>query len=44
MDLMTLAIGLAIGLFVGASGYRYMLKRNPDKLEEWARIIREKTH
>lgn len=44
MELIMFLAGCAAGLFVGAAGYRYMLKRDPDKLEEWARVIREKTH
>lgn len=43
MDLITLAIGIAVGLFVGAAGYRFMLKRNPEQLEAWAREIKART-
>lgn len=43
MDLITLAIGAAVGLFVGAAGYRYMLKRDPERLEAWAREIKART-
>lgn len=43
MDLIALLVGAAGGLFVGAAGYRYMLKRNPEKLEAWAREIKART-
>jgi hypothetical protein len=36
--LLAVAVG-CIGL--GAAGYRYMLKRNPAKLEAWAQAIKE---
>jgi uncharacterized protein HemX len=36
MDLIIAAIALVVGIGLGASGYRYMLKRNPAKLEQWA--------
>lgn len=29
-------IPLAIGIALGAAGYRYMLKRDPATLERWA--------
>lgn len=31
---------LAGGLIVGAMGYRYMLKRDPEKLEAWAQAAK----
>lgn len=43
MDLITLGLGFAGGLFVGAAGYRYLLKRDPAKLEAWAREIKSRT-
>lgn len=43
MDLITLGLGFAGGLFVGAAGYRYLLKRDPEKLEAWAREIKSRT-
>lgn len=37
--IVVVAVGLAcIGL--GAAGYRYLLKRNPAKLEDWAAAIK----
>lgn len=43
VDLITLGLGFAGGLFVGAAGYRYMLKRDPAKLEAWAQEIKART-
>lgn len=34
------ALLFVLGVAVGAWGYRYMLKRDPAKLEEWADQIR----
>jgi hypothetical protein len=36
MDLISLAIGIAIGIAVGVMCYRYLIKRDPEKLERWA--------
>lgn len=36
MELVSLAAGIAIGITVGVMCYRYLLKRNPEKLERWA--------
>jgi hypothetical protein len=41
-DLLSLVAGLAIGAPVGAWFYRYTLKRDPAKLEEWAALARLK--
>lgn len=38
-----MAIGLVVGIGLGAMGYRYLLKRDPEKLEEWAQQIKNKT-
>jgi hypothetical protein len=39
--LVLIAVAVAcVGL--GAAGYRYLLKRNPEKLEAWAAAIKEK--
>lgn len=38
--LVLILVGLA-GVGLGAAGYRYMLRRNPEKLEAWATAIRE---
>lgn len=43
MELIFIAAALVVGIGLGAMGYRYMLKRDPEKLEEWAKLIREKT-
>lgn len=42
MDLISLATGLVIGALAGAWGYRYMLKRDPVKLEMWAAEVKRK--
>ena len=31
-----------VGVSLGAAGYRYYLKRDPEKLEAWAKLIKEK--
>lgn len=36
-------LGCLVGFGVGCMFYRYMLRKDPAKLEEWARLIREKT-
>ncbi len=43
MELIFIAAALVVGIGLGTMGYRYMLKRDPEKLEEWAKLIREKT-
>lgn len=35
-ELIPLAIAVLVGICLGAAGYRYLLKRNPAKLEAWA--------
>ena len=40
MELILATSALAIGICIGAAGYRYVLKRNPAKLEAWARQIK----
>lgn len=35
-----LVAGLALGVFVGAAGYRYLLKRDPERLEAWAKELK----
>jgi hypothetical protein len=40
MELISVAIGFAAGIAVGFAGYRYSLKRNPEKLEAWAKSIK----
>lgn len=44
MDLIVLIVVAVVCFGAGAAFYRYMLKRDPEKLEAWARAIREKTH
>lgn len=34
------ALAFLVGLGLGAAGYRYMLKRDPEALEHWASEIR----
>jgi hypothetical protein len=41
MELIPIAIAFVGGLAAGAAGYRYMLKRDPAKLEAWAKKIKE---
>lgn len=36
MDLIAIGIGFAAGAVTGVMCYRYLLKRDPDKLERWA--------
>lgn len=43
MELISIVLAALVGLCVGAGGYRYMLKRDPEKLEAWARQIKAKT-
>lgn len=40
MEFMTHLIALAVGVALGLMAYRYQLKRNPEKLEAWARQIK----
>lgn len=40
MELITHAVTLTVGIALGFAGYRYYLKRNPEKLEAWARRIK----
>jgi hypothetical protein len=37
----TLAIGVVVGVALGAAGYRYLWKHDPAKLEAWAERIRQ---
>jgi hypothetical protein len=42
MDLLIfLAIAFGSGALFGMAAYRYALKRNPAKLEEWAKAAKE---
>ena len=41
MELIPFVIAFVAGLAVGAAGYRYMLKRDPAKLEAWAQKLKE---
>ena len=36
MELIFIGAAFLLGVGFGASGYRYMLKRDPAKLEQWA--------
>jgi hypothetical protein len=38
-NLLILALMALVCIGIGAAGYRYMLKRNPEKLEAWAQEI-----
>lgn len=40
MEIITHLIALAVGLALGLMAYRYQLKRNPEKLEAWARAAK----
>lgn len=37
---MTEGLALLIGVAVGAWGYRYWLKRDPERLEAWAKRLK----
>lgn len=39
MELIPLIIAGVVGIALGAMGYRYLLKRNPEKIEQWAAEI-----
>lgn len=44
MDIITITLYVVAALLLigtGAAGYRYMLKRDPAKLEAWAKAIKE---
>lgn len=43
MDPISFLIGLVVGAAVGAWGYRYALKRDPDALEDLAKEIRRRS-
>lgn len=43
MDLFFTVGAFAVGAAFGAMGYRYMLKRDPETLERWAREWKAKT-
>jgi hypothetical protein len=40
MELLVPLATFAAGIAVGFAGYRYSLKRNPEKLEAWAKSIK----
>ncbi len=40
MDILLYIIVFVAGAGLGAAGYRYNLKRNPERLEGWARSIK----
>lgn len=40
MELLTPVLTFVAGIALGFAGYRYFLKRNPEKLEAWARQIK----
>lgn len=42
MDLFNVFLGLVIGVAIGAWGYRYALKRDPDAVEELAKEIKRR--
>lgn len=39
--LMPFVVGFLLGAVLGTMGYRFMLKRNPELLEKWAKEIKE---
>lgn len=41
MEFIPVIVSGIVGIALGAMGYRYLLKRNPAKIEEWARAIAE---
>jgi hypothetical protein len=41
MELLSNGLVAVVCLAVGAWGYRYMLKKDPERLERWATEIRE---
>jgi hypothetical protein len=42
MELIFIAASGLVGICIGAAGYRYMLKRDPERLETWAAEIKER--
>lgn len=40
LSLVVIVLGALACIGLGAAGYRYLLKRNPDKLEQWAAQIK----
>jgi hypothetical protein len=40
MDLISFGLGVAAGIVTGCMCYRYLLKRDPDKLERWAAVAK----
>lgn len=40
LSLVVVVLGALVCIGAGAAGYRYMLKRNPAKLEQWAAQIK----
>jgi hypothetical protein len=43
MDPISFLIGVVVGVAIGAWGYRYALKRDPDALEDLAKEIRRRS-
>ena len=40
LSIVVIILGALACIGLGAAGYRYMLRRNPDKLEQWAQQIK----
>lgn len=40
MEFLIILLAFLAGLAVGFAGYRYSLKRDPEKLEAWAKSIK----
>ena len=41
LNILFLAVAFAVGLGLGAAGYRYFLKRDPEKLERFAKEAKQ---